>query len=221
MMFDIDQDVAGKFNFDRYVQSGDRDSGADSSTGEASPSASRRISNEMTKAAGIDRLVPGATIDPRAFEPCGYSMNAILYNSYSTMHITPEADCSYASFETNQKLASYHSLINNVVRTFKPKRFILTMMADEAGLDQIRDNPLVNSFKKPIIVPTKDAAGNSSFAAYRRSGLASIQIEDDTCCLMGNFQLEEDEEASMMKRGEIGVARGMSYAGTELLSTNI
>jgi S-adenosylmethionine decarboxylase len=130
----------------------------------------------MTKAAGIDQLVPGATIDPRAFEPCGYSMNAILYNSYSTIHITPEKNCSYVSFETNQKLASYHSLINNVVRTFKPKRFVLTMMADEAGLAEIKDNPLDGRPQKPILVPTKDAR----VLEYRRSSLASIHIEQDT-----------------------------------------
>ena len=44
---------------------------------------------------------------------------------------------SYASFETNQPLGSYGSLINNVVRTFRPRRFVLTLMADEGGV-QVR-----------------------------------------------------------------------------------
>lgn len=44
------------------------------------------------------------------------------------MHVTPEPECSYASFETNTPLKSYDSLINNVLRVFKPKRFVLTMM---------------------------------------------------------------------------------------------
>jgi len=202
MMFDIEQSVSAKFNFDVYEKEGDKDS-----TGAITTDASRRISMAMTKSAGIDQLVPGATIDPRAFEPCGYSMNAILYNSYSTMHVTPEENCSYASFETNQKLQSYHSLINNVVRTFKPKRFILTMMADEAGLNQIKDNPLEGRMHKPINVPVS----KDNIMSYRRSSLASVQIEDDTCCLMGTFMLEDGMENATDFRREAGVVRGMSY----------
>lgn len=108
MMFDIDQTVAEKFYYDKYQ--------ARISDDETEEEATKRISMEQTKAAGIDNLVAGATIDPRAFEPCGYSMNAILFHSYSTMHITPEEGSSYASFETNQKLSSYTPLIANVVR---------------------------------------------------------------------------------------------------------
>lgn len=92
---------------------------------------------EMTKVSGIGALVPGANIDAFAFEPCGYSMNAIAYGNYATVHITPEAECSYASFETNTPLKSYDSLINNVLRVFRPKRFVLTMFADEAALDEM------------------------------------------------------------------------------------
>ena len=173
MMFDIHPQVAEHFFYHRYQAAG-------------APDDKERIGAEMTARAGINELVPGASVDPRAFEPCGYSMNAILYNSYSTMHVTPQEECSYASFETNQKLGSYLSLINNVVRTFCPKRFILTLMADEGGLKEIKDNPLTSAYDKPVTVPSP--AGP---LIYRRSSLASIQIEDDTCCLMGNFCLLE------------------------------
>lgn len=56
---------------------------------------------EMTQQAGIHTLCPGAQIDEKAFAPCGYSMNAILHDAYFTVHITPQEECSYASFETN------------------------------------------------------------------------------------------------------------------------
>lgn len=56
---------------------------------------------EMTLRAGIYGLCPGAEVDERAFDPCGYSMNAILHDTYSTIHVTPQEECSYASFETN------------------------------------------------------------------------------------------------------------------------
>ena len=106
MMFDMPADVSSHFYQDRF------------------PTA-----KEMTEASGIDKLVPGATLDDRAFEPCGYSMNAILYDSYSTVHITPEPECSYASFETNTPLKSYTSLINNVLAVFRPARVVVSWAA--------------------------------------------------------------------------------------------
>ena len=36
---------------------------------------------------GIAALVPGATIDDFAFDPCGYSMNAITYGNYATVRL--------------------------------------------------------------------------------------------------------------------------------------
>merc|ERR1711862_280723 len=110
------------------------------------------ISEEQTVAAGIDALCPGSIIDAQAFEPCGYSMNAILFRSYSTIHITPESGSSYASFETNQKVTSYKALINNVIRTFRPKRFVMTLMADEAGLKEVTDLPLTDSAEEAKVV---------------------------------------------------------------------
>jgi S-adenosylmethionine decarboxylase len=200
MMFDIDQEVAQKFYYDKYQ--------ARIGPDETEDEATKRISMEQTKAAGIDNLVAGAHIDPRAFEPCGYSMNAILFHSYSTMHITPEEGSSYASFETNQKLSSYTPLVSNVVRAFRPKRFVMTLMADEGGLVQMGGNPLFDgsASKAKINVPLKGGSvprssvtslsslGTSSCATYKRSNLASIKVEDDTCCMMGNWVLEENVE---------------------------
>jgi S-adenosylmethionine decarboxylase len=178
MMFDVDIDVARLFYFDHYEKI----------EGETKDQETARISAEMTKMSGIDALCPGAVIDPRAFEPCGYSMNAILFRSYSTMHITPESGSSYASFETNQKVSSYRSLINNVVRTFRPKRFVMTLMADELGLREMRENPLTQSSSSSrIVIP----AGKDTHMTYKRSSLASIKVEDDCCCMMGNWNLAE------------------------------
>jgi len=197
MMFDIDPDVANLFYYDQYKK-------ALVEGGETMEEESARVSVEMTKAAGIDKLVPGSVIDPRAFEPCGYSMNAILFRSYSTMHITPEDGSSYASFETNQKVASYSSLINNVVRTFKPKKFVMTLMADEGGLRELKEHPFGVGNGKGIVVP----AGTNKIV-YKRSNLASIQVEEDTCCLMGNWVADEDNWAKVIRDDR---ARTMSFA---------
>eukprot|EP00934_Nitzschia_sp_Nitz4_P004379 Nitzschia sp. Nitz4//scaffold33_size148984//116060//117370//NITZ4_002943-RA/size148984-processed-gene-0.143-mRNA-1//1//CDS//3329548472//4369//frame0 len=202
MMFDIDERVADLFYYDNYEKQRE---------GETKEDETLRISREQTTKSGISELCPGAIFDPRAFEPCGYSMNAILFHSYSTIHITPESGSSYCSFETNQKVGSYKSLISNVLRTFRPKRFVMTLMADEAGLNQLKENPLTASgIESKIAVPVsrdcKDVIGKSML--YKRSSMASIKVEDDCCCLMGNWVQTEVSPAQL--RANKG--RGMSVA---------
>lgn len=183
MMFDIDQNIAQKFYYDQY-QSQTEDETEEESV--------RRISREQSKSARIDTLCPGFAMDARAFEPCGYSMNAILFRSYVTMHITPEDGSSYASFETNQKVVTYNSIINNVIRAFRPKRFVMTLMADEDGLKQMKHVPFtVPQAEANFIVP-KGKGPNSRELLYKRSNVASIAVEDDCICMMGNWTVKED-----------------------------
>ena len=185
MMFDIDEEVAKVFYYDAY----------ENVDGESKDDEVKRISTAQTRLSGIDKLCPGSEIDPRAFEPCGYSMNAILFRSYSTMHITPESGSSYASFETNQKLTSYKSLISNVIRSFRPKRFVMTLMADEGGIKQMKDNPMDDA--KLAVPKGVSANGTKTEAAfYKRSSLASIQVEDDCCCLMANWVMDTKRNSS-------------------------
>uniref|UniRef100_A0A7S2A5D5 adenosylmethionine decarboxylase n=1 Tax=Trieres chinensis TaxID=1514140 RepID=A0A7S2A5D5_TRICV len=206
MMFDIDESVASIFYYDEH---GGR------LLGETEEECAERISAAQTKQAGIDSFCPGALIDPRAFEPCGYSMNAILFRSYYTMHITPEAGSSYASFETNQRVDSYASLINNVVRTFRPKRFVMTLMADEGGLKQMKANPLTGRIVIPPVKqgngkaasPTNQASPPGKKMHYKRTTLASIKVEEDCCCMMGNWVLEESPKDLRVDR-----PRGMSMS---------
>jgi len=153
-------------------------------------------------------------------------MNAIAYGNYSTIHVTPEEACSYASFETNQKLASYTSLISNVVRSFRPKRFVMTLMADEAGLVEMESqgNPLTaSSAMSQIVVPSdkkisthesrRHSVCSNKGDIYKRTTLASIKVEDDCVCIMGNWTLHEDanEDHVLDVRKSIR-ARGMSFA---------
>ena len=60
MMFDIDEDVAEKFYSERY-----EDREEDEKKEKEGMTRIQRISGEMTREAGIQQLVPGATIDPR------------------------------------------------------------------------------------------------------------------------------------------------------------
>lgn len=204
MMFDIDEDVANMFFYDNYEKK----------KGESKDDEIKRISHEQTVNSGISALCPGALFDPRAFEPCGYSMNAILFRSYSTIHITPESGSSYCSFETNQQVGSYKSLISNVIRTFRPKRFVMTLMADEAGLAQVTELPLTSSGDaSKIVVPVPRSTSESTgmkHMQYKRSSVASIKVEDDCCCMMGNWVLKQDLTPEQMYRA--GKVRGLSVA---------
>jgi len=90
---------------------------------------------EATERSGIDLLMSensGRVIHDHLFDPCGYSMNgAAGEDRYWTIHITPEAHCSYVSFETNYAPQSYQALLSKVMRTFQPQRATVVIQADK------------------------------------------------------------------------------------------
>lgn len=51
-----------------------------------------------------------------------------------TIHITPEPEYSYVSFESNIPLTSYLGVIQRVLDTFQPGKFILTIFANRVTL---------------------------------------------------------------------------------------
>ena len=51
-----------------------------------------------------------------------------------TIHITPEPEFSYVSFESNIPLASYLDVIQRVLDTFLPGKFILTIFANRVRI---------------------------------------------------------------------------------------
>lgn len=161
MMFDLHRETAEVF----YMKEGCR-------TGE-----------EMTARSGIKELVPGAAIDACAFTPCGYSMNSILHDAYSTIHVTPEPQCSYASFETNTTLPSYGSLIRNVLNVFRPKRFVITMFADESALAGLKELPTA---LRQYVVPR--------IGVYNRLSTSSTTVEADLSCKMACFVVDASSD---------------------------
>ena len=88
-------------------------------------------------------LYPDARVDAYLFSPCGFSANGVIpappsahmdkFNAthYFTVHVTPEPDCSFASFETNvpggQSGRTTSDIIEHVVSIFKPGRFSVTL----------------------------------------------------------------------------------------------
>lgn len=47
-------------------------------------------------------------------------MNGLQHDKFYTIHITPEASCSYASFETNIISWDYVDLVERVLAIFQP-----------------------------------------------------------------------------------------------------
>nr|XP_021411194.1 S-adenosylmethionine decarboxylase proenzyme isoform X2 [Lonchura striata domestica] len=88
--------------------------------------------NDVTRMSGIRDLIPGSVIDATMFNPCGYSMNGMKSDgTYWTIHITPEPEFSYVSFETNISQTSYDDLIRKVVEVFKPGKFVTTLFVNQ------------------------------------------------------------------------------------------
>lgn len=82
---------------------------------------------------GVIDIIPGSETDEYNFEPCGYSMNGLYKNSFSTIHVTPEQHCSYASYETNLVLPCYNRLLSRVLEIFKPGSFTLAFFYEQKG----------------------------------------------------------------------------------------
>lgn len=80
---------------------------------------------EMTEITGIGDINPNAIICDFAFDPCGYSMNGIDGDQYSTIHVTPEDGYSYASFECVGSVYDgglLAEMLKKVAQVFRPAK---------------------------------------------------------------------------------------------------
>lgn len=93
----------------------------------------KALARSMTDLSGIRKLLTGVEIDDWAFSPCGYSMNGSRGPFYYTIHITPELDFSYASFETNDPTFRAASRVRDVVSTFQPAVLTITLTTRPGG----------------------------------------------------------------------------------------
>lgn len=86
----------------------------------------------IRQATGLAKLFDACeVVQDQVWAPCGYSANAFTGDEYWTTHITPEAHCSYASFETNASYESYAPLVTDVLTVFRPTRCSLVVLLDE------------------------------------------------------------------------------------------
>ncbi|KAK9449322.1 S-adenosylmethionine decarboxylase [Limtongia smithiae] len=139
LMTGLDQKKAAKFYNDRYVPDTASDSGSSSLSDDLDPG---HIGGaEVTTACGFQKLYPSARIDAFSFSPCGYSANGVTDGThhYFTVHVTPEEQCSYASFESNvpTHVSGRNPLdvVDYVVDIFGPDQFSVTMF-ETRGTDK-------------------------------------------------------------------------------------
>lgn len=70
-------------------------------------------------------LMEGFELDDFVFEPCGYSVNGLRGEEYFTVHVTPQEESSYVSFESNVRVEQPNSLLRSVLQVFQPQSFDL------------------------------------------------------------------------------------------------
>eukprot|EP00976_Prorocentrum_cordatum_P105538 1194279-Prorocentrum_minimum.AAC.4 len=81
-----------------------------------------------TLASGIADLFPTSEIDDLLFEPCGYSMNGLAQEGFSTIHITPQDGFSYASVELcGHPKVEISDLVEKVRAIFKPSQLVVAL----------------------------------------------------------------------------------------------
>ena len=81
----------------------------------------RQTAAQIRELFAFEEILTGFELDDFVFEPFGYSMNAIKGNLYATMHVTPQEDSSYVSFETNLDLAGGdRPILDKLLTTLNP-----------------------------------------------------------------------------------------------------
>jgi S-adenosylmethionine decarboxylase len=151
---------------------------------------------------------PDARIDAYLFTPCGFSANGVIpapggapngskkgsdATHYFTVHVTPEPQCSYASFETNvparQTGRETADVVEHVVGIFKPGRFSVTLFEAKPTADEM---------------PTKNvekAKRMETIAGYRR--VDRIVHDLDGYDLVFRYYERNDWKGGKPRLGEI------------------
>lgn len=138
----------------------------------------------MTKTSGLGELADSiqAVVDDYSFAPCGYSANMhTRCGAYAIVHVTPQEECSYASFETNfgssRQVGSkgdvsrtLNALVGQVLNVFRPAKFTMTLFTDQGAEPAIGGAPF-----------------EAAEARYTRRSCTSSHFEQDYCATIANY----------------------------------
>ncbi|MFC1743977.1 hypothetical protein ACFL35_08280 [Candidatus Riflebacteria bacterium] len=79
-------------------------------------------------------------LDNYLFEPFGFSLNGIKNENYYTIHVTPQKNGPYCSFETNQE-ANISEIIDQILALFRPVRASILLYLPHEMRDPLKDHP--------------------------------------------------------------------------------
>jgi len=130
---------------------------------------------ETTRRSRIQSLFNDSTmVDAHAFEPLGFSLNSLDGTIYSTLHITPQPECSYVSFETNFVPEKYHELVEKVIDIFKPECFTILVVSDGVPFDS---DCFSNFYSRGLANHNFVGTGNTlSWFSFRKLGTVSPTV---------------------------------------------
>ena len=123
--------------------------------------------DDIRKFLRIETILPDFIIDDFVFDPYGYSLNAINKNKYLTIHITPQvtpqADTSYISFESNIDLLT---LAPTLLEILAPASFDLMSFNDANFEDKLAENIPLHYVSKSRVSKRFNEGYLVNFASY-------------------------------------------------------
>jgi len=166
--------------------------------------------SRMTEVSGIRKILPQSEICDFEFELCGYSMNAVEGDAISTIHVTPEDDFSYASFEAvgyDFDVVNLNRLLENVLACFKPSEFSIALHSDIASEDLADKFPLYlmgyacgeRSFE------VLGLGGTLLYHSYARSSICVLSPKSVVKCTWEKNEKDEEAEVAYTEVAKEGL----------------
>jgi S-adenosylmethionine decarboxylase len=125
----------------------------------------------------LDSLLPNFIIDDFVFSPYGYSLNAIYQQQYLTIHITPQMDSSYISFDSNINLLE---LAPTLIDILAPKSFDLMCFNEnefEAKLTQYIPEEYISKSKVSKQLDNGYLVNFANFILPQKTFLEPIELD--------------------------------------------
>ncbi len=108
-------------------------------------------SQSIRKFLNLSSVFPGFKLDDFVFSPVGYSCNAVKGREYYTIHVSPQEEGPYVSFETNVKNMTVQKIVESVIGMFKPSCFdVIQFDSDDIEEVQFEGPRKINGIKDKI-----------------------------------------------------------------------
>ncbi|KAG0476833.1 hypothetical protein HPP92_013674 [Vanilla planifolia] len=159
-------------------------------TGESNMSG-HEAGKEMTRRAGISAALPAGPLTlicDFAFDPCGYSMNALEAGRYSTIHVTPEEGQSYASFEcVVDEEEDIEAALSKVSAVFRAGVMSVSVSGGEEGWIEVSGmacrSRAADDFPGVGLITYQTFVVESEIEGKRREGGRNLSVESGSAMI--------------------------------------